>query len=283
MKSGYPQWLITLIGLLITVIGLAGALLELASEPQKLRVFSLIGYVVFAVGVIWFAFSSGETSQTWRWIGLAVLYLSTIPFFVWVGTWVGTSRNTRLVAQREFNHLVTYHGFEGTDDGWSKLDITIVDQNGASIAALSDGSRFPGSIDSEITSEHALEGSNSLRVTTSVTEQGEYKGYLYRQGSISGYGIAIYVMVPEVPDACSMEYVQLCIPSRGWVCSKATDLVAGEWTPIVIDLSQSYGGEELYNQKLTELAVQWRFSTKSGTSFDLFFDAAEVFHSGPAD
>jgi hypothetical protein len=239
--------------------------------------------VFFAGGVIWFAFSAGEPPATRRWLSLAALHLITIAFFVWVGTWVEAPRSAQSVPRLEWNHLITYLSFEETDEGWSELDLAIVDEDDFSIAALSDSPGFPGSMTSEISSKYALEGANSLRVTTSVTEQGGYRGYLYRRGSISGYGITIYVMAPEVPDACYIEYVQLCVPSHGWVCSEATDLVAGEWTPIVIDLSQSHDGGELYNQKLTELAVQWRFSAESGTSFDLFFDAGEVFHSGPAD
>lgn len=283
MKDSHLQFATTMLGLVGAVVGLMGVLLEFPGEPQNLKAVSVIGYVLFAGGIIWFAFSSGEPPATRRWLSLSVLLLSTIAFSVWVGTWITTPRRAQSAPQLGRNPLITYFSFEGTDEGWAETDIAIIDQDGFSIAALSDGVGFPGSIISEVSSEHALEGANSLRVTTSVTEQGDYRGYLYRQGSISGYGMTIYVLVPEMPDACYVDYVQLCVPSHGWMCSHGTDLVPGEWTPLVIDLSQSYGGGELYNQKLTELAVQWRFYAESGTSFDLFFDAAEVFHSGTVD
>lgn len=269
------QSVMIVVGLLVAIIGLTVNFLDLANDPQKLRLFSLIGYTIFAIGILWFAFTSKHVSQVWRWVALGLLFLITIPFFIWVGTWIVTP-----VPVDNFNPLISYHHFEIADNGWSDLEITILDENGISVKALSDGQNFPGSIKREISSEHALAGNNSLKITTSVTAPGTYRGYVYRLGSINSYGIAMYVMLPKDVAPNPIEYIQICIPSNEWICSAGTDIVPGEWTPIVIDLSQENEEGDLYNQKITELAVQWRFSTESSTSFPLYFDAVEIYRSG---
>jgi hypothetical protein len=72
------------------------------------------------------------------------------------------------------------------------------------------------------------------------------------------------------------------VPSHDWVCSDGTRLVAGEWTPITLDLSlPDKEGKPLSAQKLTELAVQWVFETQAPYELELYFDSGEIFHAGP--
>jgi len=131
-----------------------------------------------------------------------------------------------------------------------------------------------------IASEYALTGKESLKVTISVNAAGSFKSYLLREGGFTGGGATIYVLAPVLPDVV-IDYIQLCIPSYGWACSEGTDIVQGEWTPITIDLEQvDKNGRALSEQLLKEIAVQWKFSTTTKTSFDLYFDSVEIFHSG---
>jgi hypothetical protein len=178
------------------------------------------------------------------------------------------------------NRLITYHDFEGKNDGWSRVASTEYASDGTHKSEFPDDSFFPGSMTSEISTVYALTGKSSLKVTTSVNIAGDFKSYLRRRGTFTGNGVTIYVLAPDLTNV-SIEYIQLCIPSHGWVCSDGTKLVAGEWTPITIDLSKSdENGNALYKQKLTEIAVQWRFYTKSPTSLDLYFDSVEIFSPG---
>jgi hypothetical protein len=179
------------------------------------------------------------------------------------------------------NRLVTYHDFEGTDDGWSRiLSQERVDEDTKSEFPRDDF--FPGSMTSELTTDYALTGQSSLKVTTSVNVAGVFKSFLFREGAVTGNGITIYALAPDSADASAISYVQLCVPSHGWPCSAGANLVPGEWTPITLDLNrEDEDGLALSAQKLTELAIQWVFETESGASVDLYFDSAEIFHSGP--
>jgi hypothetical protein len=88
------------------------------------------------------------------------------------------------------------------------------------------------------------------------------------------------VLAPELTDV-SIDYIQLRIPSAGWICTSGTKLAARKWTPLIIHLSKSdENGNPMYKQKLTEIAVQWRFRTQAATSLDLYFDSAEIVYSG---
>lgn len=276
MKDKFIPSVMILIGLIVAVSGLASNVLDLVNDPEKLKIFFSIGYVIFAAGIIWFSFFSKEVGQKWRWMALGGLFLSTIIFFYWVGTW----SNMRSANPDNSNPFVVRQSFENTNDGWSNLDIALVGEDNETKNTLAEDPNFPGSIKSEISSEQSLIGDNSLKIITSVTSPGDYKGFVSRQGSTNSYGIAIYAMVPKGYGDAPIDYIQLCLPSNRWVCSAATDLIPGEWTPIVVDLSQDNEDGELYNQKQTRLAVQWKFDTESSTTFPLYLDAVEIFNAG---
>jgi len=281
MTKDYSKLITSLIGLIVTLIAFAGILLDLTDHPQQLRIFSLIGYAVFSGGIIWFAFKSTDAPQVWRWVSLGVLYLGTIPFFIWVGTWPGVQSNAQFTVQTGANRLITHYDFEGTDDGWSKVVSLELLPDLTTKSQFPRDNFFPGSMSTEVTTDYALTGQNSLKVITSVNVAGDFKSYLYREGTFTAYGVTIYVLAPDSTAASSISYIQLCVPSHDWVCSDGTQLVPGEWIPLTIDLSQpDNDGVSLAEQKLTELAVQWRFITESGTSVKLYFDSAEFFSSG---
>jgi hypothetical protein len=63
--------------------------LNWSNQPQLLQIVALLGYIVFSGGILWFAFKS-QAKQQWRWLSLLALYLVTIGFFIWVGTWFNT-------------------------------------------------------------------------------------------------------------------------------------------------------------------------------------------------
>ena len=184
------------------------------------------------------------------------------------------------------NRLVTRHDFEGTDDGWSRIATTEYAPDGTHKSEFPNNPTlpaFPGSMNKEVTMDYALTGRNSLRVTTSINSAGKFKSFLHRNGTFTGSGVTIYVFAPELTNV-SIDYIQLCIPSHDWVCTSGMKLVPGEWTPITIDLSKSdEDSNPLYKQKLTEMAVQWRFNAKAATTLSLYFDSVEIFHSGPTN
>jgi hypothetical protein len=92
-KGDYQKLVASLIGLITVIITFSATILDLTNQPQLLRISSLLGYVVFAGGILWFAFKSKNISQGWRWASLGLLYLLSIPFFIWVGSWAKTQND----------------------------------------------------------------------------------------------------------------------------------------------------------------------------------------------
>jgi hypothetical protein len=221
---------------------------------------SIVGIILSVFGFIWNVVKDWDKVPPWL---INFLKKSSSPVIAWVLLFVVSGLSVYLIWLKPSsdlpafaNRLITYHDFDGSDPS------------------------FPGSMTSEVATDYALTGQSSLRVTTSVRTEGEFKSFLRRSGTFTGNGVTIYVLAPELTDI-SINYIQLCIPSAGWTCSDGTQLVAGEWTPITIDLSKSdEKGNPVYKQKITEIAVQWRFDAKAATSLDLYFDSVEIFYSG---
>jgi hypothetical protein len=87
----YIRLVTGLIGLIIALMGFASTALDLVGQPEQLHLFSLAGYIVFSIGVLWFAFGSEQIPRRWRLASLGGLYIATILFFIWVGTWKNDS------------------------------------------------------------------------------------------------------------------------------------------------------------------------------------------------
>lgn len=109
------------------------------------------------------------------------------------------------------NRLITRYDFEGTDDGWSRIACTELAPDETKKSEFPHDSFFPGSMRSEVTTNYALTGQSSLKVTTSINIAGDFKGFLRRKGTFMGYGATIYVMTPNLPNA-SIEYVNYAFP-----------------------------------------------------------------------
>ena len=205
---------------------------------------------------------------------------------------LGLAAGRWLFPRLEQRPFVTYQEFEGADHDWNTTTgaeflsetstvWTEYTPEGKPISNASTDKFFPGLLTIRPTTEKALNGRGSLKVTTTVTRAGDYKGYLNRTGSISGYGAIIHVLASDL-SGIDLDYIQLCVPSHDWACSWGIDLTPGEWTPIVLDLGhEDKDGKGLFRQTLTKLAVQWKFRTKASTSFDLYFDSFEVHQAGP--
>jgi uncharacterized membrane protein len=99
MIRNYLKLATVIIGFLVTLISLAVLITNpTTTQPAPLHVVSIIGYAILTGGIIWFAFTK-EAADKWRVTGVAILYLITIPFFIWVGTWLATSRDLPMQGQ----------------------------------------------------------------------------------------------------------------------------------------------------------------------------------------
>ncbi|MCB0029487.1 MAG: hypothetical protein KDE28_16345 [Anaerolineales bacterium] len=115
------------IGLVTAVISLAGSLLQLTETPKLLRVSALLGYGILALGTFLLIFSKSQLPQFWRWVGLALLYVVTMPFWYWVGTWAVAETPDDIEQSTGSAILVSelpgrVFAFSGAD-GWGELGI----------------------------------------------------------------------------------------------------------------------------------------------------------------
>jgi hypothetical protein len=75
---------LTLFILLVTVFA---DLRRWMQDPQMVPVVSLAGFITYLVITLWFAFKA-NIPQKWRWIALAMLYVVTVLYSLWVGRWI---------------------------------------------------------------------------------------------------------------------------------------------------------------------------------------------------
>jgi hypothetical protein len=285
-KTGrdFRDWLATAVLVMGFVTTLVSCILNFPQptrNPDTFHAFSIAGLVLYFLGTLWFAFKAEGIGPVLRWASLILLYIFSLAYFTWVGTWIANSEPLRQQMTIPKNRLSTSFDFEGTDDGWSEVATVEFAPDGSYKSIYPDDAFFPGSMQSEITAEYALTGENSLKVTTFLSTAGDFRSYLYRAGTITGNGVIIYVLAPDLTKVY-IDYIQLCVPSNDWVCSEGIDLVQGEWTPLTIDLGKpDDDGIPLYSQKMTELAIQWSYSIEIPTSVTLYFDSAQIFYPGP--
>ncbi len=92
-RGGFKGWVSTIgaiLGFFITLIAFIINIQNWAQDPLALRSVSAAGFILFFLGTMWFAFKVKNVKPAWRWTSLAVLYVSTIIYFSWVGTWLGS-------------------------------------------------------------------------------------------------------------------------------------------------------------------------------------------------
>lgn len=63
-------------------------------DPQVFRVVSFVGLFLYLSGSLWFAFKAKNVNAKLRWASLGILYVSSILYGVWVGTWLITPAPT---------------------------------------------------------------------------------------------------------------------------------------------------------------------------------------------
>ena len=85
--NSYRELVVSSIALVTGILGLAAKLTEL-NDSQQLRYVIIIAYIIFAGGIIWFAFRNEHASQKQQRLSLAFLCVVTAPFFfLWVVNW----------------------------------------------------------------------------------------------------------------------------------------------------------------------------------------------------
>jgi len=245
----------TLLGSIILFVGFVGTFLEWVHEHQKLLIASIVGYVLLAGGIFWFAFKSPEISSKWRWGSLAVLYLITVPFFFWVG-----SEFVVLPSSSWPPNLISYYDFETDADleGWVQQV--------------------------ERSNEHAFSGQYALRATLPVQADQETKISLTWQQEFTADVVVGQIYWPATEDV-SIVWAQVCVPLQGWSCAGLLEKKGG-WDTFVLDLSEMTVGDppkKLNQLVLPGLHFQGRLRGATGTqvsTIPVYVDTIQIYRDG---
>ncbi len=83
--------ILAVLGFITALIAYTNEFLKLTTDTQGLRIASLAGFIVYFLSTLWLAFKVTDVKPAWRWAGLVILYILTVPYFIWVGTWIRPS------------------------------------------------------------------------------------------------------------------------------------------------------------------------------------------------
>ena len=243
------------LGTITLFVGFIGTVLEWGQESQKLLIASVVGYVILAGGVFWFAFKSSGSSPKWRWGSLAALYVITIPFFGWLGTQIMV-----LPTSSWPSNLMTCYDFEADTDlqGWQG--------------------------ETQRSNDYAFSGQYALKATQPVQSDQETAITLSWQREIIADVIVGQVYWPE-DENVSIEWAQVCVPWSGWACV-GIPKNRGGWNTFVLDLSEMTAGDpprSLDGLVLPGLYFQGRLRGATGASvtiMPMYVDAIQIYRDG---
>lgn len=128
--------IVAVIGFFVTLVAFINELREFTADPSQLRVASVAGFIAFFVSVIWLAFRATTVSPKWRWASLGFLYVGSIAYFFWAGTWTGPSEQwpqdrTAFPIERASVRAFLYEGVNepevGQGTGWLTTMSTLTD------------------------------------------------------------------------------------------------------------------------------------------------------------
>jgi hypothetical protein len=80
----------TVLGFCIALVSFVLNFQKWMQDPQAFRVTSFVGFLLYGSGSVWFAFRAKNVTTQLRWASLGILYITSILYGVWVGTWLIT-------------------------------------------------------------------------------------------------------------------------------------------------------------------------------------------------
>jgi len=116
-----------ILGFFSLLISFLSSLLNLVQMPQGLRSVSVAAFVVFFLAILWLAFRGTDVKPKWRWLSLGALYVVTILYFIWVGTWIGEPQSagstltTTSTSTPATSLILASSTFDTDDDGWKVM------------------------------------------------------------------------------------------------------------------------------------------------------------------
>jgi hypothetical protein len=119
----FKEWVSTIgavLGFFIALVSFTVNIQEWTQEPGSFRSVSLAGFVLYFVSSIWFAFRGKNVKSAWRWASLGLLYVCTVLYCIWVGTWIGSAASLQPVDTTNTSELPLHVRIANV--GWEAME-----------------------------------------------------------------------------------------------------------------------------------------------------------------
>ena len=257
-KSSFKDWLAlagSVLGFFTALVTFITDFSRLPPDPQALRYVSVAGYILYVLSTLWIVFKADKVKPRWRWASLAVLYIVTAAYFLWLGTWIGTSPTSDWPPD-----LIAYYDFETDADlkGWSE--------------------------GVKRSNEHAFSGQYALKAVLPVQADQQTKLSLRWQHTFTADVIVGQIYWPAT-DEVGIVWAQVCVPLEGWDCAGLLEKHGG-WNTFVLDLSEMTVGDPprpLNQLVLPGLHFQGWLRGATGTNMStipIYLDTIQIYRDG---
>lgn len=101
----YKELVTALGSLIVLIFTVAGIFTKVIGDSQLLRYVIILSYVVFAGGILWFAFKNTQASEKQKLLSLVFLWLVTPFLLLWTISW--TEQETAIDPCTEYGITIT--------------------------------------------------------------------------------------------------------------------------------------------------------------------------------
>jgi len=278
-----------IIALLLAIIAFSTGIFDVSVQTEQFRIFVVIVYVVFGIGVVIAAYKSKSVFRAWAILG--VLYVITAFFFIWVGSWRSVVQdNQELMSSNNALKEIQKFDFE------EKIDATDI-----SPWYMLPDTKNHTLVISEVP-EFSRSGNKSLRLKLNIQSissgEDEYGGIALTDAVFPALtnetvnAIEAWILIPDTEQTENIDFqshiMAFTYDKNGaylGLYSEDVELNPGKWTPVFLGvdyevyidpkaLPLEVGNEEFHfsseNRKINEFYLTvWSDAPYSGS---IYFD-----------
>jgi len=93
------------LGFITTVVLFTVNLQSWINDPNMLHIFSVAAFILCALGNLWFFIKSNASAKL-RWTSLVFLYAFSVLYFMWVGSWIVSTKTVNSFEQLPNAHII---------------------------------------------------------------------------------------------------------------------------------------------------------------------------------
>jgi hypothetical protein len=111
-----------IVGLVVLLISAITNIFNLVQDERGIRILSVVAFILFFSASLWLAFKTSISGRS-GWIVLIALYIVTIIFSIWVGTWIAPRSRAALTVDVPRNVMMSLNFEEQPDPSQINLGI----------------------------------------------------------------------------------------------------------------------------------------------------------------